>query len=268
MGHEVLPFDRWQASMNGLVGEVARTDVVAFTSLVDATAIAERRELAERMGPKPSYTAFVVQAISAALREHPAMNRLLLPRWPFRFRPIQLHDVDAVVAVERVQGGKDSVYAGIIRDSDRKSVSEISGELHALSIRDESEDERLNFFMRIVRKLPSFLARFLIDLPTRGPGLWRKHRGGAFALTTVGKYGVDSINAKWPWPLTFTFGEVKKRALVVDGKVEARLSFHLTLAWRRELCNGAPAARFFRTIVRGLEEERAAAVPQAELAAV
>ena len=37
--------------------------------------------------------------------------------------------------------------------------------------------------------------------------------------------------------------------MVVNGKVEARLSFHLSLAWNRELTNGAPAARFFNDIV-------------------
>jgi pyruvate/2-oxoglutarate dehydrogenase complex dihydrolipoamide acyltransferase (E2) component len=249
---DVLAFDRWRSATDGLVGEVVRQDTVFFTSLVDASALDELRRGAILRGePKPSYTALVIKAISLALKAHAEMNRLVLGG-VFRHRPVQLHCVDAVVAVERVRGGEDTVYAGILRATDLKSSGRITWELRKLSSGEEAEDARLALFMRLVRRAPGWLCRLLVGLPRLGPKLWIEHRGGAFALTTVGKYGVDSICAKWPWPLTFTYGEVTRRPVVVGDAVVARNSFFLSMGFDRRLCNGAPAARFFHEIVRRL----------------
>jgi hypothetical protein len=195
---EVLPFDRWRSATDGLVGEVVRQDTVFFTSLVDASALDElRRGAVLGGGAKPSYTALVVKAISLALKAHPEMNRLVLGG-RFRFRPVQLGNVDAVVAVERVRGGEDTVYAGILRATDLKSPGRITEELRRLSSEEEADDPRLKLFMRLVHWAPGWLCRLVVGLPRLGPKLWIENRGGAFALTTVGKYGVDSICAKWP----------------------------------------------------------------------
>jgi pyruvate/2-oxoglutarate dehydrogenase complex dihydrolipoamide acyltransferase (E2) component len=251
--YRTLPFDRWRSATDGLVGEVVRQDTVFFTSLVDAAALDNlRREQVLSGGTKASYTALVVRAISLALRRHPAMNRLVLGGL-FRHRPVQLAGVDAVVAVERVRGGEDTVFAGIVRASDLKPSGQISEELRRLSSEEEAADPRLALFMRLVRRAPGWLCRLLVGLPRYGPRLWIQNRGGAFALTTVGKYGVDAICAKWPWPLTFTYGEVRKRPVVVGDAVAARNSFFLSMGFDRRLCNGAPAARFFQEIVRRLE---------------
>jgi pyruvate/2-oxoglutarate dehydrogenase complex dihydrolipoamide acyltransferase (E2) component len=248
--YRVLPVDRWMSAMAGFVGEVARMDTVTFTSLVDASALAEAREQV-RHGVKPTYTALVIKAISLALREHPALNRLLLGGL-YRFRPVQLHPVDAVVAVERDQG--DTVFATIVRDTDRKPVEDITAELRHMATCADEDEPRLRLFRRLVRWVPGWLCRWLFAMPRWSPAMWRQHRGGSFALTTVGKYGVDAIQAKWPWPLTFTFGEVAKRPMVVDDEVVPRLSFYLTMSWHRQLCNGAPAARFFQRVCQILEE--------------
>ncbi|MFH1022573.1 MAG: 2-oxo acid dehydrogenase subunit E2 [Planctomycetota bacterium] len=251
--YKTLRFDRWRSATNGLVREVVHMDTVFFTSLVEATALDRLRQgCAQQSAAKPSYTALVIKAISLALGRHSGMNRLVLGGL-FRHRPVQLNRVDAVVAVERVRGGEDVVYAGIVRATDRKSSNQISEDLRGLSSGEEAGDPRLALFMRLVRWTPGWLCRLLVGAPRFGPNRWIEHRGGAFALTTVGKYGVDSICAKWPWPLTFTYGEVKKRPVVAGESVVARNSFYLSMGFDRRLCNGAPAARFFHEIVRRLE---------------
>ncbi len=250
--HRILPKDRWRAATYGFIKEIVSADVVVFTSLVDAAELKGlRARCAERGYAKPSWTALVVKSISVALSRHPDLNRLLLGG-PLRHRPVQLDEVHAVVAVERVRDGEDTVYAQILRNTDNKPIWTLSEELRRTSELEEQDDPRLKLFMNLVRKLPGPFARGLLSAPRWSPGQWLKHRGGSFALTTVGKYGVDSVFVKWPWPLSFTFGEVKERAMVVDGLVQARPSFFLSLAWNRELTNGAPAARFFNDIVQYL----------------
>jgi pyruvate/2-oxoglutarate dehydrogenase complex dihydrolipoamide acyltransferase (E2) component len=251
--YEVLPFDRWHSATDGLVREAIRQDTVFYTSLVDATALDElRRVFIVRGEGKPSYTALVIKAISLALADHPEMNRLVLGGL-YRFRPVQLKTVDAVVAVERVRGGENTVYAGIVRATDLKSSGGISEELRKLSSEEEAEDPRLALFLRLVRWAPGWLCRLLVGLPRYGPKLWVEQRGGAFALTSVGKYGMDVNYAKWPWPLTFTMGEIKRRPVVAGDAVVARSSFHLSMGYDHRLANGGQAARFFHEIVQRLE---------------
>jgi hypothetical protein len=59
--------------------------------------------------------------------------------------------------------------------------------------------------------------------------------------------------AKWPWPLTFTMGEIKRRPVVAGDAVVARSSFHLSMGYDHRLANGGQAARFFHEIVQRLE---------------
>ena len=61
-----------------LVKEWQSQDVVAFSQLVDFTEIVSVRRRREVDGSlKPSYTAFVLDAIAKSLREHPKMNRIV-----------------------------------------------------------------------------------------------------------------------------------------------------------------------------------------------
>jgi pyruvate/2-oxoglutarate dehydrogenase complex dihydrolipoamide acyltransferase (E2) component len=249
---EVLAKDRWRAATSGFIKEIVSADVVVFTGLVDATELKALRDKCGKLGlDKPSWTALVVNSISYGLREHPALNRLLLGGL-YRHRPVQLSQIHAVVAVERVREGEDTVYAQILRNTGQKHVWQITDELRQASAVDEDDDPRLELFMKLIRKLPGPVARWVLSSPRLSPKQWLEHRGGSFALTTVGKYGVDSVFVKWPWPLSFTFGEVKERPMSVDGNVESRLSFYFSLAWNREHSNGAPMARFFNDIVQHL----------------
>jgi len=87
---DVLSFDRW------------RSATVCFTSLVDAFALDALRECGATHGRgKPSFTALVVKAISLALRENLAMNRLVLDS-RFRHRPVQLHEAPASRFFKRI----------------------------------------------------------------------------------------------------------------------------------------------------------------------
>ena len=157
------------------------------------------------------------------------------------------------MAVERCRENGDFVYAGIIRHSDRKSPVEISDELRDLSKREKADDPRLKLFMRPVRYARVFLARWIAGLPPLGQRLWFEDSGGSFALNAVSKYGVDSVRVKWPRPLSFTFGEVRPQALMIDAAVVAQPSFYLTMGWHRIMCNGAPATRLFDGVVHILD---------------
>ena len=58
----------------------------------------------------------------------------------------------------------------------------------------------------------------------------------------------------WPWTIGISFGLVKKRAVVVDDKIEARPTMMFIMSFDRRLMAGAPAARFFNTITNELQD--------------
>ena len=133
----------------------------------------------------------------------------------------------------------------------------------------EDTNDRWRLLKRMVETLPPFIARRLISAPRLFPNQWIKHRGGAVMISSPAKYGVDIMVANWPWPIGYSFGLVKDRAIAVDGTVQVRPTMVLTQSFDRRLMGGAPAARFFRAVCKHIEHaERDMAMPVAASRAV
>lgn len=253
-GYHVLDRNPFFETMCEVVKDWETTDVVMFSNTVDLSRIVEQRKALRKAGPTPpTYTAYMVRAISLALRDHPKINRLVW-RLPFRKRLVQLDEVHAVVAVERPGDEVDMAFPTIVRDSDRRSSLEIADALRKASATDSENDPTWKKFRFLLRHLPARINRRLIGMPAMHPKLWMQHHGGSFLITSPAKYGVDRIFVKVTWPLAFSFGEVKERPVAVDGRVEARATTDLTLSWQRRLTTGAVAAQFFSTICRRLRD--------------
>ena len=62
------------------------------------------------------------------------------------------------------------------------------------------------------------------------------------------------VFATWPWPITFSFGVVKSRPVVVDNKVVARPIMPLVLVFDRRIMGGGPAGRLLARMVEILEQ--------------
>jgi pyruvate/2-oxoglutarate dehydrogenase complex dihydrolipoamide acyltransferase (E2) component len=227
---------------------------VAMVSEIDmSSCIRLREEYGQHGRLKPSYTAFVTKAVSLALRDHPYANRIPL-EWPMFKRIVQLESVDMTVAAERDQPGMEQgVFAATIRNTDALDLVTLTKELQAISDGTGAAAERWQLLKRIIASLPVPLARIVLRVPLFFPSLWIKHRGGAVMISSPAKYGVDQVVAAWPWPLGFSFGLVKQRPVVVDGRVEPRPTVALVMSFDRRLMGGAPAARFFRTVCDYIE---------------
>ncbi len=232
-----------------LVKEWQNQDVVAFAQLIDFTHIVEtRRRLADEGRFKPTYTAYILDAIAKTLRHHPKMNRIV-HRGLTGYRWVQLENVDIAVAVEATdKGDADIAYATIIRNADERGVEDLTHELHRASTA-SSDDPQLNR----LRRLPAAITGALARGTGLHPKLWARFRGGSCALTSPAKYGVENVLVKSCWPVQFAFGNVKQRAMVIGGECVPRHSAMLSMSWHRELTTGAVAARFFEDIVQRLQ---------------
>lgn len=229
---------------------------VTFISEVDLTVIENIRKKFGKS--KPSYTAFVIKALSKALQEFPYANRRISRRiWvPFfkpRLQQFELLDI-AVAAEMEIPGVESGAHVDVLRSVDKRNLTEITQWLVALSKTNTKENRQWRDFDRVIRYCPNWFALFLIRIPFLVPNLWERYRGAAAMVSSPAKYGVDTVVACWSWPIGISFGLVKDRAVVRNGQVEVRKTFNLTLNFDRRIMAGAQAGRFFAKIVEVLEK--------------
>ena len=247
--YRLLDQNHYLRTQVGLVKEWRAQDVVVFSQLVDFTAVEKERDCRTAEGlVRPSYTAFVIDSIARALRDHPKLNRIVY-RWLTGYRWAQFEPVDIAVAVEVVEGDLDIAFASIIRDADHIGLDRIADAL--LQLASASADDPQ---LKRLRRFPAALTALLARATGLHPKLWAHFRGGSCAVTSPAKYGVESISAKSCWPVQFAFGRVRERPMVVDGSCVPRRSAVLSMSWHRELTTGAVAARFFEQIIQQLEQ--------------
>ncbi len=233
--------------------EMHPKNTVTFFSEVDCTEIDRmRHKHYEKNGVKPSYTSFIVQAVSLAITQHTYVNARVFPG-VFQSSIHKFDNIDIAVANEKdFPGTEFFAFIDIIRNADQTSLLDIQQQLVALAKSDETNNEQLKALLRLAKNLPSWLGKRLATLPTFFPKLWQRYRGAGVIISSPAKYGVDCIGATWPHPIGISFGLVKERPMVKDGEVQPVLSFTLTLNFDRRIIAGAPAARFFNQIVQNL----------------
>lgn len=229
--------------------------MVNMTSLASAEKLEALRELYRSKNlPAPSYTALIMKAVAGVLKRHPEANRAILG-FPFFRRIIQFNNFDINVAVEKnLENIPGQAYAPTIRNVDKKNVTQLTEELKFYAQSDVKTDKHLALFIRILKYIPWPFANFILNFPYLFPHLWERHRGCACWVNSPSKSGADLVFTYWPWPITISFGVVKKRPMVVNNQVVAEVSIPLLMVFDRRLMGGGPAGRIFAEFKRIIEE--------------
>lgn len=202
-----------------LVPHVAHMDEADVT-LLEEFRIKEKERRIGQPGGRLTLLAFVVKAVTAGLRAAPAFNASLDP---FNERIIFKKYYHIGIAVDTGKG----LMVPVIRDTDRKSIIEISSDIEdaARRAREGAVD--------------------VSDL-----------RGGTFTITNVGPLGgtalIPTIN--YPEVAILGMGKVQEKPVVRDGEIVIRKILPLTLAFDHRIADGADAARFVTEMVRQLSD--------------
>ncbi len=166
-----------------------------------------------------SYTEILIKAVAKALLDHPFLNATL--------------DGDQIKVFEDINVGiavttENGLIVPVVRNADRKSLSEISSALKEL----------------IAKARQNKLAKEDVA-------------GGTFTITNLGMYGVDVfipiINP--PETAILGVGKVVEKPVAVNGQVTIKPLMQLSLVYDHRIVDGAPAARFLQTVKQILETD-------------
>lgn len=180
-------------------------------------AIAARKAINALPDTKVSFNDLVVKASAMALREHPIVNS----SWRGDvIRRNQHVNVGVAVAVE------DGLLVPVVRYTDTKSLSDISGEVKDFAQR--AKDKKLQ------------------------PADWE---GSTFTISNLGMFGIEEFTAiiNTPDACILAVGGINQVPVVKDGQVVPGNIMKLSLSCDHRVVDGASGAAFLNTLKTYLE---------------
>jgi pyruvate/2-oxoglutarate dehydrogenase complex dihydrolipoamide acyltransferase (E2) component len=216
---------------------------------VDVTKARElRRRLSAREGTRISFTAFIAACLARAIESSPEVQAYR----DWRGRLVVFHDVDVVTMIEP-EAGKVAI-PHIIRNASRRTVRDITDEIRSIQASPESSEQH-SALVSLAPRLPRFVRLLFFRAVKKNPH-WFKRLEGTVVVTSVGMFGKGGgwgIGFLPTHTLGLTVGGIAQKPGVHDGRVEVREYLNLTLSFDHDIVDGAPAARFARTLTELLE---------------
>ena len=160
----------------------------------------------------------VVKATAMALRRVPQVNSAWGGDHIVRHR--QVH-VAVAVAVD------DGLFTPVVRNTDRKGILEIAGEI-----------------------------RVLVDKTRSGKLMPEEYQGGTFSVSNLGMYGIEAFAAviNPPQGGILAVGAAAERPIVRDGAVKSAPVMTLTLSGDHRVIDGAIGARWLAELRAFIED--------------
>jgi pyruvate/2-oxoglutarate dehydrogenase complex dihydrolipoamide acyltransferase (E2) component len=215
---------------------------------LDVTAARRRlREHRDRVGDTLSFTAFLLACLGKAIAAHPDVHALR--GWFGRI--VLFEDVDATTVVEVEVDGRPFALAHVVRAINRRTIRDIHDEIRSVQrtgVRSVGAVVRLA--MRVVLHVPGALRRLIYRVLLRFPGFAKRHTGTVL-VTAVGMFGGGAgwgFSAPGIHGLSIVVGGIASRAAATGGDPAPREILCLTVSADHDLIDGAPLARFVRTL--------------------
>ncbi len=180
--------------------------------------VAEMREkINSEKNVKISYNDFIVKAVSIAIQNHPEVNS------SWNHDSIVYHKkIDIGVAVSTDEG----LTTPVVRNSNNKSLQEISSEIKQLAIKSKE------------RKLKP-----------------EEFQGSTFTISNLGMFDVENFTAiiNPPESAILAVGTVVEKPIVSANKIVIGKVMKVTLSCDHRVIDGAMAGRFLQTLKQILE---------------
>jgi pyruvate dehydrogenase E2 component (dihydrolipoamide acetyltransferase) len=178
-------------------------------------------ELAEEQGrTKISFNDLITKACALSLQDHPYVNAAYLPE-EGEIRKYNRVHMGIAVAID------EGLITPVIRDADRKGLTEIASETRDLAERARNRDLEPEEF-----------------------------EGATFTTSNLGMFGVEEFTAiiNPPNSAILAIGEIRDTPVVEDGEVVPGKRMKVTLSCDHRVVDGAIGARFLDSVRSYLEE--------------
>lgn len=220
---ERIPIKGIRKTISENMARTARSTVqVTVFDDADVTELSEWRDRVNSLsqdGVKISYLAYVVKAVATALREHPYLNSSVDEE---KNEIILKKYYNIGIAVDTDRG----LLVPVIKDADRKSLTEISREIK--NTVDEARSGQIG-----VSQL----------------------KGGTFTVTNIG-----SIGGLWSTPILnypelaiLEMQQIREMPRVAEGEIMIRKVMNLCLTIDHKIIDGAVGQRFLNSVKRYIE---------------
>jgi pyruvate dehydrogenase E2 component (dihydrolipoamide acetyltransferase) len=182
----------------------------------DATAITRLKEDSVKRSDKPAdkttFNDILIKIASQALKEFPIVNSSFLED---RIRVHRAINIGVAVAVD------DGLVVPVVRNADRKSISQISHEVTELARKARNK-----------KLLPD------------------EYRGGTFTITNLGMFGVEGFHAiiNPPESGILAVSAIIQKPVVMEGEIIIQPCVTLSLSVDHRVVDGSVAAQFLARI--------------------
>ncbi|MDZ4683106.1 MAG: pyruvate dehydrogenase complex dihydrolipoamide acetyltransferase [Saprospiraceae bacterium] len=181
-------------------------------------AIAMRIQVNEISPVKISFNDFVIKAVAASLRQHPAVNSSWLGD---KIRYNKDINIGVAVAVE------DGLVVPVVRQADIKTLSQINTEVKAFAAKAKE------------RKIQP-----------------QEMQGNTFTISNLGMFGIEEFTAiiNPPDACILAIGTIAEKPIVKDGQIVVGNLMRVTLSSDHRVVDGATGAQFLQTFKSILED--------------
>lgn len=205
---------------------------------------------------KASFTAWLLKTISTTILEFQSSHAYLKTAR----KAIIFDDIDISITVERSIEGVLVPLPYVVRQTDKKTIREISDEIANAKNQDLSDKQtvlgkkRNEFSIELYYRLPGFMRRFIWKHILLRPGQAKKIMGSVM-VTSIGMMG--RING---WfihtsvhPISFGVGSIIKKPVVIGESIEIREILNMTVLIDHDVMDGAPMTRFLVKLAKNIE---------------
>jgi len=180
---------------------------------------AEMRAAINALDPelKISVNDIIIKVAAAALRQHPQVNA------SFQDKVVRYYehaDIGVAVAIE------DGLITPIVREADRKSLSQIAAEVRDLAGRARNRKLKPEEFI-----------------------------GATFSISNLGMFGIDEFTAviNPPEGAILAIGAMSSKPVVRNDEIVIRQMMRVTMSCDHRVIDGATGAKFLQTFKKILE---------------
>ncbi len=208
-----------------------------------------RKDL-KRAGQNITITAILLKAIAVAQKIHPESRTEWLPFG----RRVTYNTIVAGFTVERMIDGQATVLLGEIESPLEKSLADIAEELKAHAEKPIDEVHPL-FLQNAFSFFPTFVRTLILEIGKRLPFMRLQCQKATFGLTTLGKFGIDSLSCPCLCACSFSIGTAEERPEVRNGEIVSRSIMTVGLNFDQRALDSYSAGRVLETVRNLMEGE-------------